>query len=263
MAKTRKIAPKQLPDPSERERAQILDARAELAQRPARVSVAANLEDRVLSIGPPHADHAGWHDAMRNAAATTSLDFANFALGSAMAIVDPTGENQGRCNAALAMIQAVEPKNEVEAVMAAQMVGVHALAMDSMAKAVGADTMPRRDAFITQATKMTRTFAAQLEALAKLRSGGKQQVEVRYVYVDARGSQNVIGSELVTGGGVRGEKLGQSHAPPALAGPEAAPSVPLWGANAAGNGLPVASGAGEAPVSDAWRDEPWSAEGQG
>jgi hypothetical protein len=63
------------------------------------------------------------------------------------------------------------------------------------------------------ANKAARTFAIQVEALARLRGGGKQQVEVRHVYVDARGSQNIIGDVARTGGGGGAlENGGQPHA---------------------------------------------------
>jgi len=100
-----------------------------------------------------------------------------------------------------------------------------------------------------------RTFAAQVEALSKLRTGGKQQVEVRYVYVDAR-TQTVVNAGGEAGGV---EPISeQPHAPRAL-GHAVAAGLPMWGADARGDALPVASDQGEAPLPDARGQKPRSA----
>ena len=49
-----------------------------------------------------------------------------------------------------------------------------------------------------------RTFAAQTEALRKLRSGGEQKVEVRHVHVN-EGGRAIIGA-VEAGGGAHGKR---------------------------------------------------------
>lgn len=95
-----------------------------------------------------------------------------------------------------------------------------------------------------------RTFAAQVEALSKLRTGGKQQVEVRYVYVDAR-SQTVVNAGGEAG---RVEQIGgQPHAPRTLSHAVAA-GLPVRSENAGGDALPVTCDQGEAALPDARRE---------
>lgn len=93
------------------------------------------------------------------------------------------------------------------------------------------------------ALKLTRTFATQIEALAKLRNGGKQQVEVRHVYVNGNA---VIGDvHAGTGGGGSLENGRRPHAP----GLAFAPGEAVRGdIQAEREAVPVAGGEGEADV---------------
>ena len=150
---------------------------------------------------------------------------------------------------------AIAPCNELEALLAGQIIATNYLALDSMGRAARSDTIPKRDAYITQSTKLGRTAVAQVEALAKLRGGGKQQVEVRHVYVNGNavigdGAQAVFGD--VRGGGVRGENLNRSHAQ----GLEHLPGAPVpsvRGEDADGRVVPVAGDEGEEAMPHARR----------
>ena len=124
---------------------------------------------------------------------------------------------------------------------------------------------------------MARTFTAQVEALAKLRSGGKQQVEVRYVYVDARGGQNVIATGFsgpqgdgascplqAMGGGGHLENEVQPYAPARLvSGPEAAGGVPVWSPDTIGHALHGSCDPRPEALQDARRTQSRSSEGSG
>ena len=61
--------------------------------------------------------------------------------------------------------------------------------------------------------KLARTFAAQVEALKRYRSGGEQKMTVQHVHV-AEGGQAIVGnvSAPAQGGGVRGKDGEQPHA---------------------------------------------------
>jgi hypothetical protein len=161
----------------------------------------------------------------------------------------------------LAFLNGIAPRDEVEAALGAQMFAIHMASM-TLAQRVGA--AEQRDQYRDYGNllvKTTRTFAAQVEALAKLRNGGKQQVEVRYVYVDARGGQNVIGSEIhAGGGGMSGRNGDQSHATARLAGLPFAPGAPVWGPDPQRDAVPIAGGSEPEAVPNARRDEPRSAE---
>jgi hypothetical protein len=62
-------------------------------------------------------------------------------------------------------------------------------------------------------TKLTRTYAAQMEALKRYRSGGEQKMTVQHVHV-AEGGQAIVGNvnAPAEGVGARKKKEGQPHA---------------------------------------------------
>jgi hypothetical protein len=96
-------------------------------------------------------------------------------------------------NNAMALLSGIQPRDEVEGMLAVQMIAVHNTAMETMTRAMITDqTFEGREAAANQATKMLRTFAAQMEALKRYRTGGQQRVIVEHVHVTA-GGQAIVG----------------------------------------------------------------------
>jgi hypothetical protein len=224
---------------------------------PVPVKAQAN-DDGVVQMGEALTDEAA-RSELQDICGTRSDDWMN---GIVRGLTNAAGAKDEDSAATLleglAFLNGVGPRDEVEAALAAQMFALHRASMN-LAQRMGDAVF--RDAFHDFGdllVKTTRTFAAQVEALAKLRNGGKQQVEVRYVYVDARGGQNVIGGDIVTGGGVRGGSQNQPHVPGLAFAPGAAVRSP----DPAGDGLPAAGHAGQDTLLAARREEPGSAEGE-
>jgi len=91
--------------------------------------------------------------------------------------------------------------------LAVQMIGVHNLAMETIKRAMITDqTFDGKQANVNQATKMLRTFTAQMEALKRYRTGGQQKVTVEHVHVN-EGGQAIVGT-VNRGGGGSEEKKG-------------------------------------------------------
>jgi hypothetical protein len=105
------------------------------------------------------------------------------------------------CDNAMAILQGIKPQNEIEGMLAVQMVGVHNLAMDAMRLAMISDQHPQaRDRNTNRATMLLRTFAAQIEALKKYRTGGQQKMIIEHVHIH-KGAQAIVGSVTQGGGG--------------------------------------------------------------
>lgn len=156
-------------------------------------------------------------------------------------------------NAAFALIRAVEPKNELEATIAIQMAEVDALAAQCMVRASkGGQTLELRESYIRQATKLQRTFALQLEQLGRLRSGGKQTHEVRYVYVN--GPAVFAGDNASFGGGGQSGNRPQSDTPVTSLALEG--GLPMWSADPFGGAMPRPGGQRKEAMQDARRDQP-------
>jgi hypothetical protein len=96
-------------------------------------------------------------------------------------------------NYTMAILSGIQPQDELEAMLAVQMIGVHNMAMDYMAKATRTDRVDFMSSYMNVATKSLRTFAAQMEALKKYRTGGQQKMIVEHVHVN-EGGQAIIGN---------------------------------------------------------------------
>jgi hypothetical protein len=116
------------------------------------------------------------------------------------------GISEVSMNAALAMIEAAAPKDEIEAALAVQMACTHTAAMAVLAKMdVAFATEQRIAAFGSAAARLMRAYATQVEILRRLRNGGHQYVLVEHVHVND-GGQAIIGNvrksdgEAINGG---------------------------------------------------------------
>jgi hypothetical protein len=97
-------------------------------------------------------------------------------------------------NRAMAILNGIRPQNEIEAMLVVQMIGVHNMAMATLGRAMLKDqTFAGRQANADQATKMLRTFAVQMEAFKKYRTGGPQKTIVENVNVNEDG-QAIVGT---------------------------------------------------------------------
>lgn len=103
----------------------------------------------------------------------------------------------------LTIIKDLAPRNAVERMLAVQMAATHVAMIRSARWLAGANNIPQVQAHYTGFNKLARTFAAQVEALRKHRTGGEQRVTVQHVTV-ADGGQAIVGA-VQTGGRVRDE----------------------------------------------------------
>jgi hypothetical protein len=91
------------------------------------------------------------------------------------------------------ILRGLAPKDTVEGLLAAQMVGVHQLSMSFLARAVIQDqTFEGVDANVNRANKLLRTFMAQMEALDRHRGKISQPMVVGNVNI-ADGGQAIVG----------------------------------------------------------------------
>jgi hypothetical protein len=123
--------------------------------------------------------------------------------------------------------------------MAAQLVAAHNAAMECYRRAMIAEqTFEGRRENLAQANKLSRTYAALLEALNRHRGKGQQKVTVEHVHVHA-GGQAVVGMVAApgqSGGGDRSNLEEQPHAKQIAHAPEPA----LWSADKEREPVPVA-----------------------
>src|SRR4249920_3042686 len=113
-------------------------------------------------------------------------------------------DNEGRekqFNAAIAGLIGIAPQDEIEGMIAAQLIAAHSATMECYRRAmIGEQTLEGRRENLNQANKLSRTYATLIEALNRHRGkGGQQKVTVEHVDVHA-GGQAVVGVVESPGG---------------------------------------------------------------
>ncbi len=110
----------------------------------------------------------------------------------------PAGTSAERRNehiqSAIALLQGIKPENEIEGMLATQMVGTHNAAMECLRRAmIEGQTFEGRDNNLKHAAKLLTICTRQIETLDKHRGKGQQKVTVEHVHV-AAGGQAVVGN---------------------------------------------------------------------
>ena len=198
--------------------------------------VANDPEDRkgvLKNIGGSQSDH--WNNLLANQAV------------QALWLKHSDGEIRGRqMSATVAALMGIAPKDELEGMMAAQLVAAHNAAMECYRRAMlGEQTFEGRREALNQANKLSRTWATLLEALNRHRGKGQQKVTVEHVHVHA-GGQAVVGMVERPGGGDRSNLEEQPHAKQIAHAPE----PPLRSPDTERDAVPIARD-DERPLPDA------------
>jgi hypothetical protein len=153
-------------------------------------------DGKVAKVHPPDGESENWWRRLNSALGTTSSDFVNASLFQIQAAARSPwgGISELAMNAALAMIEAAAPKDEIQGALAVQMACTHTAAKAVLAKLDIAFASERRVvAFGSAAARLMRTYATQVEVLRRLRNGGQQFVHVEHVHVND-GGQAIVGN---------------------------------------------------------------------
>jgi len=133
---------------------------------------------------------------LMNAFGTTSTELAECLLQQVINTtnVQPPGVPiaQATLNAALAAVTGIEPQDEAEAMLAAQMVGVHWVVMALLSTVGSTNDRTLLNDRGNLAVKLLRTYPAQLDALKRYRSAGEQRVVVQHQHVTVTAEQAAV-----------------------------------------------------------------------
>ena len=107
--------------------------------------------------------------------------------------------------AALAIMAGIGPRDEIEGMLAAQIVATHNAAMECYRRSMlDNQTCEGRRGSLNQANKLVRSYVTLMEALNRHRGKGQQKVTVEHVHVH-QGGQAIVGA--VNQGGGASSKL--------------------------------------------------------
>jgi hypothetical protein len=166
-------------------------------------------------------------------------------------------ETSRQRHAAVDVLMGIAPRDELEGMIAGQLIAAHNAAMECYRRAmIGEQTFEGRRENLAQANKLSRTYATLLEALNRHRGKGQQKVTVEHVHVHA-GGQAVVGVVEPSGGGDQSKSEDQPHAKQLAHAPESA----MWSADKGREPVPIARDA-ERPMPDARWDFPGRSEGK-
>jgi len=194
-----------------------------------------DLRPRLKCLGGSQSDH--WNNLL-----------ANQTVNTLWAAHSSDETRQRQYSATGAALIGIGPADELEGMMAAQLIAAHNAAMECYRRAmIPEQSFEGRRENLNQASKLSRIYTSLLEALNRHRGKGQQKVTVEHVHVHA-GGQAVVGTVERPGGGYRPESEDQPHAKQIAH----APQPPLWGADAEGEPMPV-TGHGKRSVPDARR----------
>ena len=93
----------------------------------------------------------------------------------------------------ISMVKSIKPRDAVEAMLVAQMVSVHVMAMRCAYHLANAEDIARQDSAARALGRLARTFPAQIEALNRYRNNGEPAITVQNVSV-GDGGKAIVGN---------------------------------------------------------------------
>jgi len=153
-------------------------------------------------------------------------------------------EQKRLIQATLAAMIGMKPRDELEGMLIAQLIASYSAAMECYRRAMlGEQTFEARRENLTQANKLSRTYAALTEALDRHRGKGQQRITVEHVNVHA-GGQAIVGA--VTAEGESSQKSEQqTHATREITHE---PGIPMRSPDPEWETMPIAAGGRKAAV---------------
>jgi hypothetical protein len=189
------------PTPSELKAIQAwLDRRRDTTTRP---TMKIELKGSVATITPDHPEPGVALILLGKAMGTTDSAFRSELM---VQLANASGKgrtpNEDALNFMLAVIEGIGPRDQMEAMLAAQMAAVHSATMRFARSLAHAESTVQVDCCERTFNKLARTFAVQLEALKRYRTGGEQKMVVQHVHVN-EGGQAIVGNVAAStaGGG--------------------------------------------------------------
>jgi hypothetical protein len=192
-AKVRSVAKPYEPTPGERLLMESHFARQ--AQTPAapRLKVSDD-SSGATQIAPDHPDPRMALALLMEALATTDACFVVGLIGQlADAGTRRRKVDERELNFMLSVVKGAKPKDQIEAMLAAQMAAVHTATMTFARRLANVENIAQQDSAERAFNKLARTFASQVEALKRYRMGGEQKVTVQHVTVN-EGGQAIVGN---------------------------------------------------------------------
>jgi hypothetical protein len=200
LAGDQRIAKAYQPTPDERAAREAFRGRT---RKTPRVKVAMSVKKGKVAadISLNHPDQFYGSYLLMETLGTTEPDFyTGLLVQLGKAVTRGQSVDEQALNFIVSVIKGVEPKDQLETMLAAQMAAVHMLTMDFARRLGNADNILQQDSAERAFNKLARTFAAQVEALKRYRSNGEQRFTVEHISVN-EGGKAIVGNVTQAGAG--------------------------------------------------------------
>jgi hypothetical protein len=149
---------------------------------------------KVARISPDHPDEAIGSALLMEALGTADEDFLHGLLEQ-LASAGTQGRqiDERGLNFMVSLVKGIKPRDQIETMLAAQMAAVHMATMTFARRLADVENIPQQDSAERAFNKLARTYATQMEALKRYRTGGEQKVTVHHVSV-SEGGQAIVGN---------------------------------------------------------------------
>ena len=172
------------PTPAERDAVKKVAARLE-GNLSVRLKVVSK-DGAVAKVAIDHPNEIIGHALLMEVVKAGDPDFLHGILGQlAKASLDGPEIDERGLNFMLSIIKGIEPRDQVETMLAAQMAAVHMASMTFSRRLACVENIPQQDSAERAFNKLTRTFTSQMETLKRYRTGGEQKVTVQHVSTQA------------------------------------------------------------------------------
>ena len=212
---------------TEREKTALRGHLARVDTAPAAPRVKVTKDEKAQTIGLDHPIQSIGYALLMEALGTSAYDFVHGLLNQlagASSRSDQIDENE--LNFMLSVIKDIKPRDQLEAMLAAQMAAMHMATMRLVRRLALAETILEHDSIGSMLNKLARTYTTQMETLKRYRTGGEQKVTVQHVSV-GDGGQAIVGN--VTQTGRENPPVKTQPAPLALMDAKAAPMPMIEG----------------------------------
>jgi hypothetical protein len=151
-------------------------------------------ERSLQQSGPDDPDPISGFLSLAETLGTADPEFLLGLFGQLAKAGSPGGKvDKPGLNFMLSVVKRAAPRDQIEAMLAAQMAAVHVATMNAGRKLAQVETVAQQDSAERTFNKLARTFTAQVDALKRYRVSGEPVVSVQHVSV-SDGGQAIVGN---------------------------------------------------------------------
>lgn len=110
----------------------------------------------------------------------------------------------------ISMVKSIKPRDSIEAMLVAQLVSVHVMAMRCSHHLASAQDLVQQESAGRALSRLARTFPAQIEALNRYRNNGEPAITVQNVSVQD-GGKAIVGNVTQHASVIVGDRVAQEH----------------------------------------------------